>query len=267
LRINRAAVRVPNAGDTIEGPPLLDSASKLAAPWLVTWYPELGEGSVTYTKEASTSTDEPRASDPERNRLRNAQRALTAARRYSVRNQLVYRWTLTLAAATDESTSEYRTVRSLVNAFVKRLRRRHGDFAWLQSIEWHPGGHGWHVNLLIGFRIEHDVMTDLWGHGHVFVTGPRRGVGLRASARGHVMYALKHAFYALKSDDRPEAGLHRYERSQGFNVRKVRISVVSQLAGERVLIAENAGELPVYRKDSRDIDNWRGPPTVLLSWN
>lgn len=253
-----------------EGGPLLDGGTKLVSPgqagWVVNLAPDAGECSVTYVSPRSGGALVGSESNDEDNQQRAGRRARKEARQYAVQNQLVYRWTLTFPEETPCSRERFGTVRRRVNQLCRELRVGDEAFPYLYTIEEHPGGHGYHVNLLVGSRYEHSRVTELWG-GHVWVSGPRRRFGRRATARGHVGYALKSLAYAMKGDERPERGLHRYERAQGFKVRRVRVVVRTFAEARAQALVRMAGEVPKHEFDLTSLADYRGPPCHFLVWN
>lgn len=152
-------------------------------------------------------------------------RAASKSRRFFVANGLRYMWVLTFA----ESRHDRGQVMKLVSEFARSLRAVHGGkrFPYWYSPELHPGGHGWHVNLFIPFRIPHDTMNAAWGHGFVWVTdfaSAQRGphgepLGLCRTPRDGMRRAAQYGCKYSQKDWSPEhvgPRNHRYEIAQGF---------------------------------------------------
>ena len=171
------------AGDAGGARPLLDLRTQLATPhgrklqtfgWKFTLWPGCAEASACIVTSGSTRY---RAAERGREKSDDESaviwqiangRAATRSRRYFVTNRLRYMWVLTFA----NPPMERRDVMAEVAAFARALRVfRGGDsFPYWYSPELHPQGHGWHVNFFVPFRIDHSAVSELWGHGFVWVT-------------------------------------------------------------------------------------------------
>jgi hypothetical protein len=138
-------------------------------------------------------------------------RAGTKSRRYFVCNQLRYMWVLTYPG---DGQSDRRKVMAEVSEFARRLRSDRGgeNFPYWYSPELHPGGHGWHINFFIPFRVPHAEIEALWNHGFVWVTdfatsmsGPKgEPLGLcRTDRDGYRRAAHYGCKYAQKDWSRP----------------------------------------------------------------
>ena len=204
-------------------------------------------------------------------------RAGTRSRRYFVLNQLRYMWVLTFG----EARYERREVMEEVAAYVRRLRGLNDGqkFPYWYSPELHPGGHGWHVNLFIPFRIEHALVETLWDHGFVWVTdfassmkGPKGEPmgfcrtpreGLRRAAHYGCKYAQKDW-----SPDHVGPGNHRYEIAQGFAPTSEGVWIERTEEGEGIV----AELVPmdewnnVRRWNSNNDPDWTRPPIRTWRW-
>jgi hypothetical protein len=203
-------------------------------------------------------------------------RAAAKSRRYFVRNRLRYMWVLTFA----ESQLDRRRVMSLVSEFARRLRGDLGErFAYWYSPELHPGGHGWHVNFFIPVRVAHERLTDLWGHGFVWVTdfasshrGPKgEPLGLCRTPREGWRRAAQYGCKYSQKDWSPEhVGRlnHRYELAQGFRPEVQKLMVQNRDQAES-LVAElcaQTGPSRVSRWDSSEVPDWARPPARIWKW-
>ena len=204
-------------------------------------------------------------------------RAATKSRRYFVKNRLRYMWVLTFAG----EHWDRRQVMTDVAEFARRVRVAHGakPFPYWYSPELHPGGHGWHVNLFIPFRAEHQKMKELWDHGFVWVvdygsaSNGAKGEPLRLCRtprdawRRAAQYGCK---YSQKdwSPDRVDRSNHRYEVAEGFAPEMVRQWVHDQRHAEQLvtgdLPSEDRRRLKVW--DSNDAVEWLRPPVRIWQW-
>lgn len=240
---------------------------------LVTVRPDCGEASAVWVnnQEATPSPDGFVALTPDeqveidhQNAVRALSRAKTNLRRYCTANKLQRMWTLTFA---DEHWDPV-VVIGKVNRFVGVLRDHLGGaFPYVYVLELHPGGHGYHVHLLLQKRfIDWDRFGYMWGHGVVqYSDGNKsinREVGGRAQARMAASYLVK---YASKDWDYG-SGRHRYERSQGFNERTVRRLFQTFQEAMYFVVAARGGESPVIHHESYGMPDWTGPPFLWQAW-
>jgi hypothetical protein len=192
-------------------------------------------------------------------------RARREIHRYCVANRLQYMWTLTFAA----SEWDVDTARQAVAVLVDGLRRHLGvTFPYLYVFELHPGteenpdGHGLHVHMAIPKFVRHEVMTELWGHGHVWVTGPkRRGLAAAVAARSTARYLAKYVGKALEENH--SFGRHRYEKAQGFAPERQRVRRWNLADGIRFVI-ERFGRQPEHVWSSEEDPAWLGPPCCKM---
>lgn len=204
-------------------------------------------------------------------------RAGSRSRRYFVLNQLGYMWVLTFADARQDR----RLVMSEVADFARRLRALRGgeNFPYWYSPELHPGGHGWHVNFFIPFRVPHAFVEELWGHGFVWVTdfatsmkGPKgEPLGLCRTPREGLRRAASYGCKYAQKDWSPEhvgAQNHRYEVAQGFAPRSESRWIVDAVEGEQLVadLVPDAEWSHVQRWDSNDDPEWARPPIRTWRW-
>jgi hypothetical protein len=178
-----AELQATAEGDAEGARPLLDLRTQLVSPsrrpiqttgWKFTFWPGCSEASLVIVTSGSTrfrgDGDRPPLSEEAAAlhwQIANG-RAGTKSRRYFVVNQLRYMWVLTYPG---EGQYDRSTVMSEVSEFARRLRivRNGENFPYWYSPELHPGGHGWHVNFFIPFRIAHSQIEGLWDRGWVWV--------------------------------------------------------------------------------------------------
>ena len=199
----------------------------------------------------------------ESNGDRAARRARTRLRRYSVANRLRYMWVLTFAPdAQGVQEFDLRRAKRATSAWVRRLRIDLGyQGAYVLGWERHKSG-AWHVNVLIGSRVEHEAVAGSWGHGNVWVSlhKGRQGESMRDAARRAAAYVAK--YVSKEFSEAGEEGVHRYEVAQGFQLRVVRVFALSASG-----IVEEAGGEVVYRFDAPTSESLRGPPIVWAAFH
>jgi hypothetical protein len=260
-----------------DGPLVRDSGLKFTN-WL-----GCGEASVCFVMSGSLRSKRPRRESEKSDediallwQIANG-RAGSRSRRYFVVNQLRYMWVLTFA----HGRYERREVMAEVASFVRRLRGlNHGErFPYWYSPELHPGGHGWHVNLFIPFRIEHALIEALWGHGFVWVTdfasamrGPKgEPLGLCRTPREGLRRAAHYGCKYAQKDWSPEhvgPANHRYEIAQGFAPRSESVWVEWPDEGEGIVaeLVPVSEWNNVRRWDSNDDPEWTRPPIRTWRW-
>jgi len=72
--------------------------------------------------------------------------------------------------------------------------------------------------------------------------------------------------YVTKSFENDAAGLHRFDRAQGFTPQQVRLrgTTAQAVTAEAV---ERMGYQPTHRWNSDQEDQWRGAPAIWLAWS
>lgn len=200
---------------------------------------------------------------PEGSAERATRRARTRLRRYAVANKLRYLWVLTYAPDDDGmQVFDLDRAKRDVASWVKRGLRETLGYSGAYAIGWerHKSG-AWHLNVLLGERIEHAALRDSWRHGNVWVSVRNpRGVGQREAARRAASYVAK--YIAKEFADAP-ARTHRYEVAQGFQLRQVRVYALSATG----VIEECGDSGPVtYRFDAAAPEAGRGPPIVWAAF-
>lgn len=204
-----------------------------------------------------------RLPDPERNEREAVRRAQGMIRRVVVEHDLTRMWTLTLKRST--TASDRREVVHLVQLFIKRLRRRWHQVKWLAVLEWHPGGHGWHVHLVVNRWLPKAVMQELWPHGFIDARlirpkGERTG---KAAARKAGQYVAKYLGKSQGEHEQPahQRGEQRYLRAEGLDVTEVHAegSFLELCSVAEGWWPEGIG----WRWASGTDPEWRGPPVVV----
>jgi hypothetical protein len=247
--------------------------------WSVTVWPEVGEasGALIQVNGSGSAGAWSNLSDEER-QARNLDRANRRARRqmrhYSVRNKLSVLWTLTFrcqachgpdrcVCGEKRGPADRATVKRLVNLFLKRLRARlKRDLPYLYVIErGKRGTERLHVHLLLARGVPEELLHDAWGHGFVSLRFRPEGGGAREQARRAAAYAAKYVGKALADED--EAWAHSYERSQGFNLRRVRVRVAYESEAISLAVAALGGRVNLTRSD--EWEGYTGPPAWVAS--
>lgn len=236
--------------------------------WSLTLYPDAGEagGCFQYALRRRVVITGP-AADPERSRAEAARRAMATVRRYCAANGLNRLGTLTYAG---DGCHDPLVLRADVADFFRRLRAALGGqpLPYLWTAEWHPGGHGLHVHFAVGRYVQHGLIRRTWGRGHVSIKllgDLPVGSTKRDEARVAARYLAKYVGKAL--DERRPAGLHRYERAQGFTPQTVRLTggrTADDVIEQAVVLM--GGAQPVVRWSSADVLDWQAPPAVWVQW-
>lgn len=199
--------------------------------------------------------------DDESNRERAARRARTRLRRYAVANQLRYMWVLTFAPVGGTQEHDLGRAKRATAAFVRRALRRSLGYRGAYVLGWerHQSG-AWHVNVLIGARLEHADVARAWALGNVWVSRFRskHGESGRDASRRAAAYVAK---YVSKEFLTIDGGVHRYEVAQGFAVRLERVFALSATG-----LLEAVGLPVVYRFDAPAAESGRGPPIVWAAF-
>ena len=148
--------------------------------------------------------------------------------------------------------------------FGRRLKARWPELAWLRAIERHKSG-ALHVHAVLSHRVSHRELAELWGHGFVWISPPRRGrgVGRREQARSVARYVAK---YVAKDLETAPPGSHGYEVAQGFRPEPRRLAAWDRESAWRMAVALMGGEVPHVQSESETWLDYRGPPALFLGW-
>lgn len=154
----------------------------------------------------------------------------------------------------------------MVQTFVKRVRRRFRGFKWLAVLEWHPGGHGWHVHMVVDRFVPKALLAELWGHGFVDarLIRPKGEATSRANGRKAGQYVAKYLGKGEGQHEQPphERGDQRYLRAEGMTITEVHAEGSFQ---ELVEIAKNWWPEGIgWVWSSGTEPEWRGPPVVTF---
>lgn len=225
--------------------------------------PHCGEATLHRPTKRS---DEPRAGqpDPERSEREAARRASVAVRRLVCEHRLVRMWTLTLEQAT--RADQRSLVVRKVQQFTRRVRTRFPKLKWLAVLEWHPGGHGWHVHMVVDRFVPKALIAEMWGWGFVdarLIT-QKGDSGSMGAARRAGQYVAK--YLTKKADSAAPAhvaGDHRYLRPLGMGWTEVECEGEF---GDMVRLAwgwwSRAAITWIWW--SGDDPDWRGPRVLSL---
>lgn len=211
------------------------------------WREELPDGSARALVELEEREAE--------NAARASRRAKGQVRRYAIANDCTRLWTLTCR----DQTASRAVLLSRLQTFTKRLNRAAPGVAWVWVIERHKSGM-LHAHLGLGAYVHYRVLRRLWGHGHVWANLIRAGEA--TSARRAARYLTKY----ITKDPVAGAGQHRYEVRQGFQPEAVRLSADTFDEAWRLAVGMMGGELPSYEWESRECQDWTGPPIAFLAW-
>ena len=233
------------------------------AGWTVTIRPGCGE-MVAIRTQGPRDPDlvlPTESADPERSRREAARRASAKVRRLVVEHDLTRMWSLTCDG--EHATDEWLRIRELVRRLAERLREE-GVTRWVAVPELHPGGHGWHVHLLVGRWLPKALVRRCWPYGFVDGRKFRAKGGGRAGARAAAGYAAKYTAKTADIDTVPR-GAHRYWRAEGMAV--LELHAECDWPDVIRLLALWRGEEPiVWEWASSQEDDWQGPPVHLWRW-
>jgi hypothetical protein len=156
-----------------------------------------------------------------------------------------------------------------VAELVRKLRDEFGDQAEVHTAEPHKDGVHWHGHMAIGRYIPHKRLEALWGHGFVhlrkFTNRQSPGGGKGAAVRAAAGYVAKYVGKSYELEGGAGAGRHRYEVAQGYQPVSVSIAATSLEGFVRRTWAEVKQPVGIAWS-SNDLDEWRGPPVVVLGW-
>jgi len=244
--------------------PRLDDATNLdkGGNWLLTIRPKCGEAVMVcqVPKRESTSPSKP---NPDRAQEEARRRAGVQVRRLVAEHKLTRMWTLTLRDAT--LPEERAQVVLKLQQFLRRVRLELPQVVWLAVLEWHPGGHGWHIHIVVNKFVPKQWISGAWKHG--FVDVRRISVKGDSSSRQAVSKAASYlAKYVTKAP--PEgtpphvAGDHRYFRPLGLGLTEL---VAEGSYEEMVMLAWQYFPAGVgWMWHSKQDQGWRAPPVLVL---
>lgn len=237
------------------------------AGWRLKVYPSAGEAGGSFVSSVAT-VDRGGSSgggDPDRSAAEAARRARGQLRRYCAANGLNRLGTLTYAG---DGCHDPRQFRGDLAEFFRSLRRLLGGepFAYAWVPEWHKSGHGLHAHFAVGRFVARGLIEQAWGRGfvHIKLLGDLPvGTTAWGEARVAARYLSK---YVGKDFARHEAGLHRYDVAQGFQPDAVVVAGPTVGVALRAACEVMGGAKPAHLWESRNEDDWAGPPCVWASW-
>lgn len=218
------------------------------------------------SKASGAGTARPRRLTPDRERAEReaVRRAQAMVRRLVAEHDLVRMWTLTQAEAT--TAEQRREVVRRLQLAIKRLRRRIPRVKWLAVLEWHPGGHGWHVHMVVDRFVPKAIMAECWTWGFVDarLIRPKGEATGAAAARKAASYVAKYIAPGEGEHAAPphERGDQRYLRAEGLQV--------TELTGEGTYHELLSFLWSAFPRGvgwvwwSGACDGWRGPPVLVV---
>jgi hypothetical protein len=249
----------------------LEIATKLAPSagrtgWRLTLYPGAAEAGGSFrfgTKGRGQVEPAEEEADPARSAHEAGRRARANVRRFCAANRLNRLGTLTYRG---DGCHDPHRIRGDVGIFIRRLRYqlKVESLPYLWVPEWHPKGHGLHAHFAVGRFVRRALIENSWPHGfvHIKLLGDLPvGSGALAESRRAGRYLGKYVSKAPAAG----SGLHRYEVAQGFQPEKIAVwgqTVESSLAKASAML----GSQPEQIWQSRDVEEWAGPPCVWASW-
>jgi len=229
---------------------------------VLTIRPKCGEATMVaqVPRRESTGLSRP---DPGRAAREAARRASVQVRRLVSEHKLTRMWTLTLREST--LPEDRPVVVSKLQAFLRRVRTELPHVVWLAVLEWHPGGHGWHVHIVVNKFVPKPKIEEMWPHGFVDV----RRISVRGDSSSRQAIS-KAASYLAKyvSKDPPEGapphvpGDHRYYRPLGLSCTEL---VAEGSYEEMVALAWQyfpAGVGWIWHSSMST--DWRAPPVLVF---
>jgi ribosomal protein L44E len=202
----------------------------------VTLWGTAGEASIAVVPDWFSELRAPREqteADREAHRRSNASRAARAVRLFTRGNGLTYLWTGTYAEAAEDRAKVVADIRR----FFERVQAKYGRMPIVAVVErGRRGTKRLHVHFAVKSWLPHQVIRDLWRHGHVYVGDPGKLQG-HPDARqlsGYLAKYIRKQFDAGDGqvDEDREDGRHRYLVTQGWHPDpvKVRFDAVDQAA-------------------------------------
>jgi hypothetical protein len=238
--------------------------------WHMTVYPDALEAAGRYVTHDATWFG-PRgvpgeSVDPARSARVAASRARTTVRRYCTSNRLNRLGTLTYAG---NGCHEPEALRQHLGEFFKNLRAGLGGhpFPYVWVPEWHKTDHGLHAHFACAQFIKRSLIEEAWGRGFVHI----KLLGDLPSGSSTVDEARRAGRYLSKYMDKDfgrvrSMGLHRYDRAQGFEPKKILVHGSSYEDAYHGVCAAMGGEQPEKVSCSTDWPGWSGPFAVAMTW-
>lgn len=255
-----------------------------AGAWQITYYPEAKEATLcpvpTIGQPRERCPDplppELQAARDRQNKARALRRARGEARRYARTNGLRYLWVLTYRG---KGCHDWPVMVEHLTEFYRALK--HLNVPALVVPEWHPGGHGLHLNLALGRWIDWRYIQRAWPHGNVKAPKLRQGgrSGRRKLDAGTVAsyitgYLSRGASVedgemgkpgAVTGTPRPDGG-HRYFVSQGHKPARY-VDARQTLEDAEAFLSAYFGRPPSYVWRSWESEDEDDSPFVIAAWH
>jgi hypothetical protein len=256
-----------NGTSAAESHPSLEEPAFLPGPpraWALKLYPDGCEGTLWRRSAPPSAVPEvrlePTADERAAVAADCARRAAGEVRRYIRANRCDHLWTFTFEAPVHD----YAQLAPIAERFLERLAAAGFAGALILVPEPHPQGHGWHLHGALKGRFPHRKMWDLWGHGFVYVTGPRSGSFAGWNPKRLSRYLAKYLGKTLDSEElhgcTPRAkGAHRYFRTKGHDPAVVRRDFDTLVEATRWLerrMGKPAVALPLATGDAFRPEGW-----------
>jgi hypothetical protein len=229
----------------------------------------VGELDAINCTDATPAVDpEPVVKDPERSKRSAANRATVKVRRYCVAHRLTRQVTLTYRG---EGVHDEEVVGRDVKLALKRLKRRGvdlGPYLWVREL--HPGGHGFHVHLLLGKYVPKVDLERAWGLGFVDVRKIKtKHSGGRADARTAASYLAKYVRKTFEEGGTVSTGRHRYGCARGYQVvcRSWVAMSTAQAIGQCAKIFYGEAPAVVFWNTQEGASPSDAPPTAVAFWS
>lgn len=256
---------------SVESPRPLSVLLPPRAGWLLSLYPDAGEGGGCFvgSHQPDRSYVAPGTGrDPERAAKEAARRARAKLRRYCAANRLNRLGTLTYG---EPRCSDPYELRQHVGQFFRELREALGGrplpYIWVPEL--HKDGVHFHVHFAVGQYVPQRRIKTTWGRG--FVGIKRLGGGpIGSESLGEARIAARYlSKYVGKTFDDPTVrvpGMHRYEVAQGYQPKVLRLYGTTS---EAVIEQASAvfGVAPAVRWNSEEVELWVGPPAIWAQWD
>lgn len=254
-----------------------------AGPWLATYYPEAKEATLTPLQPPRCPRPKlirpgmvaPTAEQLADNARRAIRRARGEARRHCRANGLRYLWVMTYRGA---GCHDWPAMVAHVEALLRELKPL--GVPVLIVPEWHPNGHGLHLNVALGQWIDWRTLVAAWPHGNVQTPRPKNGAraGRRRMDPGQLASYV--AGYIAKGESagngelgkpgavtgtpRPD-GAHRYFKAHCGHPRRFQ-DAAATLEEAAAFLARAMGCAPSYVWRSWDTPEEEGEYRPVAVW-
>ncbi len=261
----------------------IPSGADSCGPWVLTRKPKVGKGKASITcRPVDQERREIVLSDllPEqlnarqaRNHRRSVMRSRTLLMDYVQEYHLCYLWTLTYKGAGQH---DWFAMTEDVRRFQERWLAKYGQLPYVIVPEWHPGGHGLHLHMGVNTFVPWQIVLALWTDAgrHLLagtVKAPKFAKG-KIDSGSCAKYLAKYVTKTLNdagamAHGDPIKGAHRFYKPHGQVVTIIRERFRTEVQAYHHAVSFYGGELPAQEWDSRDAEDWEGPPVRVLDWN